>query len=483
MKTLPGSDDIRRFRRYLDDNAFNRSSIEVRLGSASPPAAGTIDAALDATREANAANALVRLFLLGSSIEENLLDEALDPAFVTLCFDAGLFERSDGRAAATISIVPVDDLLFASDAFRKLGTPSAREFVLPASTHAAQVLRRITFRDAVGSTLDIGTGCGLHALLASRHSDRVIATDISEAALRYAEFNAILNDIDNVECRAGNLFEPVAGESFDLIISNPPFVIGPGGEYVYRDSPLELDRFCAELAAAAPTHLNEGGHLQMLCEWAGIEGEDWQSRIAGWLESSGCDAWILHTGSVAAAEYVRMRQTDIKGPDNAPRSDDWLAYLSKRKVESVHAGVITLRKRSGANWQQALAIGGDIGEAASFALRRSIDAQDFLQLCDDDRSLLEAVLRISPKVATEPTSVNDAGQPTSVMLRRGDGLPVVAELDLAVMIFLQQIDGQRTLSEAVARFSELTETDVKNVQSDLVAAARLFVTQGFVEPV
>ncbi|MDX1517627.1 MAG: methyltransferase [Woeseiaceae bacterium] len=483
MNTLPDPDDIRRFRRYLDDNAFSRSSIEARLGSAAPPGAGSIEASLDATREATAANALLRLFLLGTSIDAAMLEETLDPGFVELCLDAGLFERNDGRTAATISIVPVDDLLFASDAFRKLGTPAAREFVLPASTHAAQVLRRITFRDRVGSTLDIGTGCGLHALLASRHSNRVIATDISEAALRYTEFNSCLNDIDNVECRAGNLFDPVAGESFDLIVSNPPFVIGPGEEYVYRDSPLELDGFCAALASAAPAHLEEGGHLQMLGEWAGIEGEDWQGRIAGWLEASGCDAWILTTGSVPAGEYVRMRLSDIKGPDDAAASEDWFAYLADRNVDRIHAGIITLRKRTGANWQQMLAVSGDIGETASFALRRSIDAQDFLQLCDDDASLLDAVLRVSPKVATEPTAVNDAGQPTSVMLRRGDGLPVVAELDLAVMVFLQQIDGQRTLSEAIARFSELTKTDIKNVQGELVAAARLFVTQGFVEPV
>lgn len=483
MKTLPDPDDIRRFRRYLDENAFTRSSIEERLGSAAPPGASAIEASLEATKEATAANALVRLFLLGSSIKTATLEEALDPGFVTLCFDVGLFERIDGRTAATVSIVPVDDLLFASDAFRKLGTAAARDFVLPASTHAAQVLRRITFRDPVGATLDIGTGCGVHALLAARHSDHVIATDVSEGALRYTAFNAILNRIDNVECRNGNLFDPVAGESFDLIVSNPPFVIGPGGEYVYRDSPLELDQFCAALASAAPKHLNDGGHLQMLCEWAGLQDEDWQARIAGWLESSGCDAWILQTGSVPATEYVRLRQSDIQGPDDVPQSPGWVAYLAERNVDRVHAGVITLRKRYGNNWQQMLAISGDIGETASFALRRSIDAQDFLQLCDDDASLLEAVLRISPKVATEPATVNEAGQPTSVLLRRGDGLPVVAELDLAVMVFLQQIDGQRTLAEAIARFSEVTETDTKNVQSELVAAARLFVTQGFVEPV
>ncbi|MBT8098331.1 MAG: methyltransferase, partial [Gammaproteobacteria bacterium] len=369
------------------------------------------------------------------------------------------------------------------DAFRMLGTPAARDFVLPASTHAAQFLRKITFRDSVGSTLDIGTGCGVHALLAARHSEHVIATDISESALRYTAFNAALNGIENVECRAGDLFEPVAGESFDLILSNPPFVIGPGGEYTYRDSPLELDGFCAALASTALAHLNEGGHLQMLSEWAGIDGEDWRERVTGWVGNSGCDTWILHTGSLPAAEYVRRRRSDISGPNEAGAATDWLDYLADRNVNSIVAGVITLRKRSGGNWQQTLSISGGIEESASFALRRCFDAQDFLELCSDDASLLEAVLQISPKIATEPRTDSGSGQPTSVLVRRGDGLPVIAELDLAVMVFLQQLDGQRSLSEAISRFAQLTETDVKNVQSELVAAARLFITQGFVEPV
>lgn len=483
MKNLPNAEDTRRFRQYLDDNGFTRASIEQRLGSAAPPGADAIEASLRATKEATTGNALLRLFLLGTSLEPAAVEASLDPAFVRLCSEAGLFERIDARTAATVNIVPVDDLLFASDAFRMLGTPDARDFVLPASTHAAQFLRKIAFRDSVGATLDIGTGCGVHALLAARHSERVIATDISDSALRYTAFNAALNGIDNVECRAGDLFEPVAGESFDLILSNPPFVIGPGGEYVYRDSPLELDGFCAELASAAPAYLNEGGHLQMLCEWAGIDGEDWQGRVTGWVDDSGCDTWILHTGSLPAAEYVRRRRSDISGPDEAGAATDWLDYLADRNVDSIVAGVITLRKRSGNNWHQTLSISGDIGESASFALRRCFEAQDFLELCKDDASLLEAVLQISPKIATEPRTDSGSGQPTSVLVRRGDGLPVIAELDLAVMVFLQQLDGQRSLSEAIARFAQLTETDEKNVQSELVAAARLFITQGFVEPV
>ena len=65
--------------------------------------------------------------------------------------------------------------------------------------------------------LDIGTGSGLLAVHAAAHADRVVAVDINPRALRFAEFNAALNAVDNVEWREGSLFEPVAGEPCNLI--------------------------------------------------------------------------------------------------------------------------------------------------------------------------------------------------------------------------------------------------------------------------
>lgn len=483
MKLLPSTEQIREFRQHLDRAPYTSAELTALLGRAAPPGSDTIEASLDATREVSAANALIRLFLLGATLEETAIGAALDSLLAELCFEMGLLERFDGCIAATVVIVPVDDLLFASDTFRRLGSDQAHGFVLPASTHAAGFLRRITFRDNVKTALDLGCGCGVHALLAARHCDRVVASDVSEAALTYTKFNAILNNISNVETRHGSLFEPVADERFDLIVSNPPLVIGPGGQYEYRDNDLELDQFCAALAAGAPRHLRKGGHLQMLCEWVAVNKQPWEQRLGGWLELNGCDAWILHTGSVPPEEYVRRRSSDISPTEAVSSPSDWLPYLVDRHVDAIHAGAIVLRQRDGANWFQTLSINGDVGEAASFAIKRCFDAQDFLELCPDDDTLLSATLRISPKIASEPRIAPGASRPEGVLLRRGDGLPVAADVDLAVMVFLQQFDGQRSLSEAIAAFTELTETQTKDVQSELIAAARLFVMQGFVEPV
>ena len=249
-----------------------------------------------------------------------------------LGLQAGLFQMTEGRIAPLVTIIPVDDLLFASDAFSVLGGDRSSEFVVPASTHAASFLRRLTLREPVESTLDLGAGCGIQALFASAHSMRVVATDISESAVNYTRFNAALNGIDNVECRRGDRFEPVAGETFDLIVSNPPFVLGPGKQFAYRDSNLELDDFCRELVAAAPGYLTDGGCLQMLFEAVEIDGEAWHDRIRGWLAGTGCDAWVLHTPPVHPVHYAarRLADTATAGNANTPGYEEWVGYFESR---------------------------------------------------------------------------------------------------------------------------------------------------------
>lgn len=72
--------------------------------------------------------------------------------------------------------------------------------------------------------LDMGTGSGVCAVFAARHARRVVAVDINAAAVRCAGINAQLNRLeDKIEARHGDLFEPVAGQRFDLILFNPPF--------------------------------------------------------------------------------------------------------------------------------------------------------------------------------------------------------------------------------------------------------------------
>jgi hypothetical protein len=183
----------------------------------------------------------------------------------------------------------------------------------------------------------------VQALQLSTHAGRGTATDLSERALRFAATTAALNG-QSWELRAGDLVEPVAGRRFDLIVSNPPFVVGPGStRYTYRDSGRAGDGICAELAAAAPSLLAEGGTLQFLGNWLHVTGEDWRERVLGWVAGTGCDAWIVQREVSDPVEYVNLWLRDASEAFDPGRAQAWLDWFDAAKVEGVGYGLVTIR--------------------------------------------------------------------------------------------------------------------------------------------
>jgi release factor glutamine methyltransferase len=111
--------------------------------------------------------------------------------------------------------------------------------------------------------LDMGTGAGAAALAAARRGWQVTAVDLNPEAVRCARINALWNRLDGaVDVRPGDLFAPVAGERFDLVLFNPPFFRGePRGlfDLSWRATDV-LERFAAGLPAA----LAPGGRALVL---------------------------------------------------------------------------------------------------------------------------------------------------------------------------------------------------------------------------
>ena len=209
-------------------------------------------------------DALASLFLLELDLELSTARAALGSALDTLTA-AGLLVVDHNIVQSGATLVPHDDdLLVASDRHDRVGSAD----IVPGVQRPSDLLARLTIRKQVGSALDLGTGCGIQALLLARHCARVIATDISERALVFARFNAALNGADNIEFRHGSYLDPVAGELFDLVVSNPPYVISPESRFVFRDSGRRGDELCKELIDALPPYLNDGGFATVLISWA-----------------------------------------------------------------------------------------------------------------------------------------------------------------------------------------------------------------------
>ncbi len=153
----------------------------------------------------------------------------------------------------------------------------------------------------------------------------------------------------------GDLFEPAGELLFDRIVSNPPFVISPENDLIFRDSGLEGDAICEKIIRAAPAYLAEGGFAQIVCNWVRIAGQDWLERITGWFAGSGCDVWIIHTQSREPGDYAHdwMGQADTTQERFAARFDRWMAYYDRQGIEAIDTGLINLRRRTAeSNWIQ-----------------------------------------------------------------------------------------------------------------------------------
>ncbi len=251
---------------------------------------------------------------------------------------------------ALVRLVPHGDIAVASDL---ADTAADRRADHVAGLHRPSVtLADLTVRRPVRTALDVGTGCGIQALLASRHAERVVATDVNERALAFAALNARLNSADNIEFRLGSFFEPVEDETFGLVVCNPPYVISPETAYVFRDSGLGRDRVSERLVGELPGHLEEEGFGTIMVSWIAV-GEEPTARPRGWLAGNGCDAWILHTGvedplATAAGWNAELSPDETR---YGAAVDRWLGYFRDEEIEAIAYGSIILRRRSGGvNW-------------------------------------------------------------------------------------------------------------------------------------
>lgn len=170
--------------------------------------------------------------------------------------------------------------------------------------------------------LDLGTGSGALALAAARRGTRVTAVDVSWRAVCTARLNAWLAGL-RVRIVRGNLFRPVSGQSFDLILANPPYVPAPVAEQEPRgasrawdaglDGRLVLDRICRD----APALLGPGGVLLVVHSVLSGPG-----RTVERLRSAGLKAAVVERRWVAFGPVLRARQAWLRAQGLLSRSDD-----------------------------------------------------------------------------------------------------------------------------------------------------------------
>jgi len=244
-------------------------------------------------------------------------------------------------------LAPIGTVLLASDGFTR-DADDPPDYVA-SYTPTARTCDLLTPRARRGRAVDVGTGSGIHALLAARHSTHVIAVDVNPRALAYTALNAALNGLDNLECRAGSFFEPVAGETFDLIVCNAPFVVSPESRWAYRDSGLRGDDVTANVIREAAAHLAEGGYATLLGSWLITDEDAPEERPLAWVDETGCVAWIMTSIETDPLEHASTWNAGFFGDDGAYTTalDEWTGYLAELGASGVGEGAILLHRAGG----------------------------------------------------------------------------------------------------------------------------------------
>jgi hypothetical protein len=283
------------------------------------------------------------------------------------------------------------------------------------------------------------------------------------------------------------MFEPAGDQTFELIVSNPPFILAPTKEFVYRDNELDLDQFCRRLARQAPRHLVDGGIFQMVCDWVEIEGQSWQERVTEWFAASGCDGWVLKANTQLPRSYAnaRLHETSPRGgAADAAMFESWMAYYRDRGVRAIHGGLIALRKRSGANWVRIEELDGDLDVPVGEAIVEGFARQDFLQAQASDESILalRLVLAASVRLESEARGAGGRWQTVATRIRLQGGLPQVIGVDPGIAEFLAGFDGQRTVGELVADLARRVPATPEQVRAEALRLVRFLVLRGVLEP-
>jgi len=449
--------------------------------------------ALRRTSSGSALDTLVRLFLLQTPVDRAHAERALPDLVDRLC-NAGLLEQSVGEVAARMDCRPYAtselgedrDLWVVSDLTPGLdGAPVAvgADHVLGISS-ASTSLAQLTMRQPVGRALDLGTGCGVQALHLAAHAGHVVATDVNARALWMTRLNAALNEV-SVDVRDGSFFEPVADERFDLIATNPPFVISPatGERLVYRDSGLPGDRVVEHIVRTGPDHLTEGGWLQVLANWSIVDGRPWDERLASWLRAD-CDALVVQRETLDPASYVELWLKDSGhhgGPDYARRYDTWLSWLEETGIEGIGFGWINVRLGAGSTGRhELLEWPYDVEQPIGPAIPDWGAAVDDLRDLTDE-ALMGTSLRAREDVQQETVGRPGAEDPEAIVLRQQVGFRRARTADTVEAAFLGACDGDLAVGQLFGALAQLTDTDADQLRTTYLPVVRELVGEGFLE--
>lgn len=420
---------------------------------------------------------LLRAFVLPFPTPEAHMREKLGAEFFGLCEEAGLWDRVEDGVVGSVVILEDERVFLLSDHGTNRRGDVEMYWVMNIGTSSVAVSDSIEHR-RYERVLDLCCGSGIQGFYVAPLAGRVLALDRNPRALNYGRFGAAMNGFENIEFRESDCYAAVAGEKFDLIACNPPYVMAPDRQTYYRDGGMGGDRFSEKILREAPLHLEEGGMAHITCDVGAMGGQTNEERLRGWLAGNGCDALLVAGMKLTAAQYIKawLKVED----DAAEEAKRWEEHFRELGVSEIQNWLVVLRKRSsgGENWCRRESLPAKRSGNYGTQVGRIFRAEDLLR--QGDSAIWASKLRISPDVRLDRSSrvVKGKWVPEAARLRFDGGMVMEFEVAPDTATLLQHFQNEKSADKALRRIAAEMGRGPEDVRRDLLGYLKHLIGNG-----
>lgn len=289
---------------------------------------------------------LIRLFLLRGALPA----ERLRSLFGQQCLDAliglGVISRRGEHWAAAVDLYCADGLFIATDHRHRVHDLDQmdEEPVMYIGLDSMGLVHTAP-RYPVKRALDLCTGSGIQALVASRYAQEVLGVDINPRAIRFSRFNAGLNGIGNARFIMGDLYAPLSGATFDLILANPPFVASPHQTIKFRDGGTRGEAVLSRIISQAAHYLTENGRLHLVTDL--VDAADYENKLEAWWSGGPAHKLILQTADRNELQFaIPHTHAPFGQPFEAYNSEleHWVTSFRQAQLKSINFGYICIHR-------------------------------------------------------------------------------------------------------------------------------------------
>jgi SAM-dependent methyltransferase len=422
---------------------------------------------------------LARLFAYSDRVAAAEAASVFPAAIHDALLGAGLLVREGDEVRGAARLMPFEGVWILSDEMNAPGDP-----VMGAGATTLFLARaaRVVPGAAV---LDVGCGAGTLALYAAaRGAGAVVGVDLAERALRWSRINARMNGLAATFLQ-GDLFAPVEGRRFDLIVSQPPYVVATEGTEAttYLHGGRLGDELAMRILAEVPALLAPGGRAFVLFDSPVLEGASVEQRLRAAIGDHGLGAFAVVAQGLRA-EMQAIAYSSVRHPAldaaYAVSVEAYLAHLAAIGSErGLHVVVELVRPPEGA------AVPTVIVEVPSL-LRWDAAAFEGLEAgvgraISSDQDLLGSAVAIAPGAwLAQESALGGGGHRIKLRFERGRANET--DLSDAAAVLVESVLGGGTVADVVARFAQRAGARPEEVRPQVLQFIREGLVSGLLGP-